>query len=93
MTYGLTRTSMALDANTLSSLDWLAKQWGVSKAAVIRRAVSQARASAEVEKQRPKPLEALEWLQSGGGLLKEEADAFRAEVQAEREAKKYWWEA
>lgn len=41
----------------------------------------------------PKPLQALDWLQNGGGLTVQEAEAFRAEVQAERDAKRYWWEA
>jgi hypothetical protein len=40
----------------------------------------------------PKPLEALEWLQAGGGLVAEDAADFRATMIAERSAKKYWWE-
>jgi hypothetical protein len=32
------------------------------------------------------PLEALAWLQNGGGLSPQEAEAFRKEVQAERQA-------
>lgn len=41
----------------------------------------------------PQTLEALQWLQNGGGLTVQEADAFREEVRGEREAKRYWWEA
>jgi len=43
--------------------------------------------------QLPKPIQALDWLQNAGGLTVQEAEAFRAEVQAEREAKCYWWVA
>jgi len=32
-------------------------------------------------------------LQAGGGITVQEAAAFREEVQAERQAKRYWWEA
>ena len=32
------------------------------------------------------PLQALDWLQSGGGLTLQEAEAFRREMLAEREA-------
>lgn len=93
MTYTLTRTSMALDGWTLQALNQLAKRWGVSKAEVMRRAVRRAKEEAEREAEQPRPLEALDWLQQGGGLSVKEAEAFRKEVQAERLAKKYWWEA
>ncbi len=93
MSYSLTRTSMALDAWTLSALSELAERWSVSKAEVMRRAVKQAKMQADRHDQQPKPLEALDWLQGGGGLSAQEADAFREEVQAERQAKRYWWEA
>ena len=93
MTYTLTRTSMALDGGTLLALNQLAKRWGVSKAEVMRRAVRRAKEEAEHEASQPRPLEALDWLQEGGGLSVKEAEGFRKEVQAERVAKKYWWEA
>jgi predicted transcriptional regulator len=93
MSYTLTRTSMALDGGTLLALSQLAERWGVSKAEVMRRAVRRAKEEAEREAAQPAPLEALEWLQEGGGLSIQEAEAFRKEVQSERLAKKYWWEA
>ena len=93
MTYNLTRTSMALDGGTLLALKQLAKRWGVSKAEVMRRAVRRAKEETEREAAQPRPLEALDWLQQGGGLSVKEAETFRKEVRSERLAKKYWWEA
>ena len=89
----LTRTSMALDGWTIGILDELSKNWGTSKAGVIRRAVREAKERLDQKNAGPSPLEALEWLQGGGGVLQEEAAVYRANLQAEREAKKYWWEA
>ena len=88
----LKRTSMALDGGTLKTLADLAKRWSVSKAEVMRRAVRQAREEADRESALPKPLSALDWLQNGGGLTVKEAEAFRKEVRAEREARRQWWE-
>lgn len=93
MSYRFTRTSMALDGGTLAALEWLAKKWAVSKAEVMRRAVSRAKKEAEIEDSRPTPLEALDWLHKGGGLKAREAEGFRKEVRAERDARQYWWEA
>jgi hypothetical protein len=92
MSYALTRTSMALDAWTIQALKDLSEKWNISKAEVIRRAVRQLKQQADKEDSQPSPLEALEWLQQGGGLVAEEAAAFRTEIQAGREARKYWWE-
>lgn len=89
----LTRTSMALDGWTIGVLDELSKSWGTSKAGVIRRAVREAKERLDLKNSGPSPLEALEWLQGGGGVLLEEAAEYRANLKAEREAKKYWWEA
>ncbi|TLD69144.1 hypothetical protein FEM03_18770 [Phragmitibacter flavus] len=89
----LTRTSMALDRGTLDALTDLAKRWGTSKAEVIRRSVRKAKEAADRESLQPAPLEALDWLQNGGGLTLNEAAEFREVVQAERRAKRYWWEA
>ncbi len=83
---------MALDGGTLVALRQLAEKWGVSKAEVMRRAVKRASEEAEREERIPKPIEALEWLQEGGGLTVGEAEDFRREVHAERDAKRYWWE-
>lgn len=93
MAYALTRTSMALDQFTLKVLDLLAQKWGVPKAEVMRRAVRRLKEEEDMKENCPKPLEALDWLQQGGGMTVQEAEAFREEVRAEREAKRYWWEA
>jgi hypothetical protein len=92
MAYLLTRTSMALDTWTLRALGELAKKWNTSKAEVMRRAVKKIKEEADREIEHPKPLEALDWLQKGGGLTVKEAAKFREEVKAERQAKIYWWE-
>lgn len=92
-TYKYTRTSMSLDGFTIDALAALAKKWDISKAEVIRRAVSTLKQQSDEEDNLPTPTEALEWLQTGGGgLLREEAEEFRKEVQAERTAKTYWWQ-
>lgn len=93
MTYALTRTSMSLDGFTLGMLDALAKRWQVPKAEVMRRAIKRLKEEEDLKDQCPTPLEALDWLQNGGGLTVQEADAFKEELHAEREAKRYWWEA
>jgi len=93
MSYSLTRTSMSLDELTIQALDTLSKKWNVSKAEVVRRAVKTLKAQADEDERLPSPVEALDWLQNGGGLVAEEAAEFRNEVKAERDAKRYWWEA
>jgi hypothetical protein len=84
---------MALDQWTLQTLKDLAERWGVSKAEVMRRAVRQAKQEADRVASQPAPLQALDWLQAGGGITAQEAAVFREDVQAERQAKRYWWEA
>lgn len=91
--FPLVRTGMALDTGTLGALDALAKRWSVSKAEVMRRAVRHLKEEADREDARPSPVAALDWLQGGGGLTLAEGDAFKKVVQAERKAKRYWWEA
>lgn len=93
MSESLTRTSMALDTWTVQALRYLSEKWSISKAEVIRRAVRQLKERAEVEEQTMDPLQALEWLQNGGGLVAEDAEKFRADVVAERQERKYWWES
>lgn len=66
---------------------------GVPKAEVMRRVARRIKEEEDMKEQAPKPLEALDWLQKGGGLTVQEAEAFREDVQAEREAKRYCWEA
>ena len=93
MSYLLLRTSMALDEPTLKALAELAGRWKVSKAEVLRRAVRRLKEEADREAALPTPLAALDWLQKSGGLSPAEAAQFREEVQQERAAKRYWWEA
>ncbi len=88
----LVRTSVSLDTGTLGVLDELAKRWDVSKAEVMRRAIRRLREDVEAEDQRPSPLQAMEWLQSGAGLSVAEGAEFKVDIQAERVAKRYWWE-
>jgi hypothetical protein len=83
---------MALDDWTIQALKELSEKWNISKAEVIRRSVRQLKEQSDKEELLPSPLEALDWLQQGGGLVAEEAAAFRAEIKEGREARKYWWE-
>lgn len=93
MTYVLHRTSMSLDEWTINALKELAERLGTSKAEIVRRAVRKAKEEADREAQRPSSVQALDWLQDGGGLTVAEGEAFREEVHAERQAKRYWWES
>ncbi len=83
---------MSLDRGTLATLDDLAKRWSVSKAEVMRRSIRKAKEEADLESRRPSPLDALHWLQEGGGLSVAESADYKREIQAEREAKRLWWE-
>jgi predicted transcriptional regulator len=80
------RTTFALDEETAQRLKRLAKDWKVSQAEVVRRAVLEAERSP-----RPAPGDAIEALRelhrSGGGLVREVADQYLAEV---REDRKRW---
>ena len=89
----LVRTSVSLDAGTLGVLNHLAKRLAVSKAEVMRRAIRKMKEEINVEDLRPSPLEALEWLQGGAGLAMHEGQDFKANIEAERAAKRYWWES
>jgi Arc/MetJ-type ribon-helix-helix transcriptional regulator len=84
---------MALDAWTIQALKELSEKWNISKAEVLRRAVRQLKEKADAEEQIVSPLEALEWLQQGGGLVAEDAEAFRTEMLANRDARKPWWDS
>jgi len=92
MNYSLIRTSVSLDRGTLGVLDDLARKWSVSKAEVMRRAIRKAKEDADREDQRLNPLQAMEWLQSGGGLTLKESAEFKTSIDAERRAKRCWWE-
>ena len=91
-THALKRTSMALDGTTLRALADLAKLWSTSKAEVMRRAVRRAKEEADREAALPSPLKALDWLHDGGGITVKEAESFKKEVRAERNACRYRWE-
>lgn len=41
----------------------------------------------------PTPLQALKWLQNGGGLSMAEGEMPKAAITAERQAKRYWRES
>ncbi len=92
MNSSLVRTSVSLDRLTLDTLDHLANRWSVSKAEVMRRSIRKAKEDNDLESRRPSPLDALRWLQEGGGLSVAENAEFKREIQAERDAKRLWWE-
>jgi hypothetical protein len=89
----LIRTSVSLDTGTLHILDELAKRWSISKAEVMRRSINNLKKMADAEDCRPSPLQALDWLQSGGGLSVADGEEFRTAIGIERQAKRYWWES
>jgi predicted DNA-binding protein len=90
MSYVLKRTSMALDPGTLEFMTELAKRWSISKAEVMRRAIKHYKEEADRGAILPGALGALAWLQNGGGLSVHEAEDFRREMRAERQAKVFW---
>jgi hypothetical protein len=47
---------------------------------------------ADRDDRRPAPLEALDWLQKGGGLGVAEGEAFKTAIREERDARRYWWD-
>lgn len=83
---------MSLDEGTLTALAELAERWNVSKAEVMRRAVKRMKDESDRAERQLAPVDALRWLQNGGGLTVREAEQFRREVKAERQARKGWWE-
>jgi hypothetical protein len=82
------RTTFAFDGDTMRRLKNLAARWRVSKAEVVRRALSQA------ESQRlpdtPDPMTALKAYHAQGGLDRKKAGAYLREVQEDR---KRWRQA
>ncbi len=75
------RSTFSLDEITTKRIRNLASAWKVSQAEVIRRAVASADAAPE-----PDPLAMLEELhQSAKGLSAEVAEAYLAEVRADRQ--------
>lgn len=92
MSTTLKRTSMALDAESRDNLEELSHQWQVSKAEVLRRSLKLAKAENDKKKPEISPLEALEWLRKNG-ITQEQAKAWKAEIKAERMARKEPWKA
>jgi hypothetical protein len=86
MSCSLVRTSVSLDTGTLGILDQLARKWSVSKAEVMRRALRNAKEEADRQDQIPSPLQALEWLQAGGGITLEESADCKIAAAAMRAA-------
>lgn len=76
------RTSFALDESTISRLRHLSELWRVSQAEVVRRAVERAEAQARGEI--AERLERLRVFHSQGGLAAERAEAYLADVAADR---------
>jgi predicted transcriptional regulator len=89
----LVRTSVSLDTGTLGVMDSLAKRWAVSKAEVMRRAIRKMKQDVDAEEMRPSPLQAMAWLQGGAGLTLRDGEEYKANIEAERLAKRYWWES
>lgn len=75
------RTTFALDDATTLRIGSLSKLWRVSKAEVVRRAVSQA----EVETTKANPIALLLQLhESGEGLSPKRAQSYPAEIREDR---------
>ncbi|MBX9742063.1 MAG: ribbon-helix-helix domain-containing protein [Chthoniobacterales bacterium] len=77
------RTTFSFDQGTVQRLKHLATRWGISQAAVIRRALMHAEESASLLQ--PDPIETLKLLhQSGHGLSQKAADTYLKEVDKNR---------
>jgi predicted transcriptional regulator len=77
------RTTFTLDDATVERLKQLAALWGVSLAEVVRRAVAQA--EAQSRQSQTDPVALLRELHAKGlGLNPEQADAYLAQVRADR---------
>lgn len=87
----LKRTSMALDAESIGTIELLSDEWHVSKAEVLRRSLKLAKEQHEQEKPALTPQEALLWL-SENGITRKQADDYMEELKAEREAWRDPWE-
>lgn len=77
------RTTFALDKATALRLKRMAARWQVSQAEVVRRSLKKAEQAADSQK--PDAVGMLQRLhEKGGGLDREKADAYLAEVHEDR---------
>jgi predicted transcriptional regulator len=76
------RTTFSLDEATERRLTRLASAWNVSRAEVVRRAVAKADAADDRGVDAGAVLDKLQ--ASGGGLVREQAEAYLADVRAAR---------
>lgn len=69
------RSTLALDPETETSIQRLAKLWKASKAEVVRRSIA-AVERAEEAKPKLSPLDALDWLQANGKLTESKVQSW-----------------
>lgn len=75
--------ALVLDEATTSRLNRLSALWRVSQAEAVRRAVEEA--ERRMESQKPNPADLLRQLhEKGGGLDRDKADGYLAEVYEDR---------
>jgi len=82
------RTTFAFDGETMRRLKNLAARWRVSKAEVVRRALSQAEMQRVTDTS--DPMTALKSYHAQGGLDRKKAEAYLREVHEDR---KRWRQA
>jgi hypothetical protein len=82
------RTTFAFDCDTMRRLKNLASRWRVSKAEVVRRALSQAESHPVTDTS--DPITALKAYHAQGGLDRKKAEAYLCEVHEDR---KHWRQA
>ena len=75
------RSTFALDAETIRTLEMVARRWKVSKSEALRRAI---RAAAERSEKGHRALETLSELQRSLGLSREKARSWARQARAER---------
>lgn len=90
MSTTLKRTSMALDLETIESLDYLSDLWHTSKAEVIRRVVKQTKEDEKKKQPKRTPVEALQWLMDNP-ISPEEAKEARRRIKEGRESWRDHW--
>ena len=76
------RSTYSLDVETMKRIESLARRWDVSKSEVLRRAIRMADEQSAVSER----VEAFRRLQASMSLTPAQADAWVAEIRAERDA-------